>query len=197
MTTTATPSRWRSGGGAESRAEAEPGRSPEPEPEPELPDNPDEVRGTDAYALTRTRNLRRGLAVLDRERRKVEGVFDGLRVAPGRIDTIIVHPDDRRTNIQLRLDFELAFSSTHDFPTQPDFRKGGLSARDVDVAAPARLLRQIDGVRRGSAARDVDYLVISRDIIDGRVDVSAYMRIRTPRPRAFLKEPGEELRAIG
>ena len=52
------------------------------------------------------------------------GVFDG-RVAPGRIDTIIVHPDDRRTNIQLRLDFELAFSSTHDFrPSRTSARAG-------------------------------------------------------------------------
>jgi len=163
----------------------------------DLPENPDDVRGTDAFALTRTRNFRRGLAVLDKERRKVEGAFESLRVAPGRIDTIIVHPDDRMTNIQVRPDFTISFESTHDFPTRPDFRRNGLSGREVDVTAPARLLRQINRVRRGSAERDVDYVVIMRDIIDGTVDVSGYMRVRTTRPRAFLKERGAPLRAIG
>ncbi len=126
-------------------------RRPPAEPEPvELPDNPDEVRGSDPYALTRTRNLRRALAVLDRERRQVEGAFESMRVAPGRIDTVIVHPDDRRTNIQVRADFEISFQSTHDFPTAADFRKGGLTGRDIDPAAPARLLRQIDGSGAGA-----------------------------------------------
>jgi hypothetical protein len=157
---------------------------------PEVPDDPDAVRGTDPYALTRPANLRRALAVLDRRRARVRGVFDGLRVAPGRIDTVIVHPDDRRTNIQVRADFEVAFESTHDFPTQADFRKGGLTARDVDLRATARLLRGIDRQRRGSAARDVDYIVFGKDIIDFSVGVTAYMRIRTPRPRYFRLEGG-------
>jgi hypothetical protein len=165
-------------------------------PEPELPDNPDEVRGTDAFALTRTPNLQAALGVLERRRRQVEGVFESLRVAPGRIDTVIVHPDDRRTNIQVRPDMEIAFDSTHDFPTPADFRKRGLRASMLSGVDTTALLRSIDKVRRGSAERDVDYLVLGRDIIDGRIDQSAYMRIRTPRPRAFLKEPGEKLRAI-
>ncbi len=181
------------GGGHETGGGADPQPEPEPEPEPEpvtVPDDPDAVRGTDPYALTRPANLRRALAVLDRRRRAVKGAFDALRVAPGRIDTVIVHPDDRRTNIQVRADHEIAFETTHDFPTQAGFRKGGLTARDVDVRAPARLLRGIDGRRRGSAARDVDYVVIGRDIIDFDVDVAAYMRIRTPRPRHFRLEGG-------
>jgi hypothetical protein len=157
---------------------------------PEVPDDPDAVRGSDSYALTRPANLRRALAVLERRRARVRGVFDGLRIAPGRVDTVIVHPDDRRTNIQVRADFEVAFESTHDFPTQADFRKGGLTARDVDVRAPARLLRGIDRQRRGSAARDVDYVVVGKDIIDFAVHVTAYMRIRTARPRYFRLEGG-------
>jgi hypothetical protein len=164
--------------------------------EAELPDNPDDVRGSDPYALTRPDNLRRALAVLDRRRQRVEGVFDGLRVAPGRIDTVIIHPDDRRTNIQIRPDFEIAFESTHDFPTQADFREGGLSAHEVDVTAPARLLRGIDDHRSGSAAHDVDYVVIGKSIIDGQVEVSAYMRIRTARPRYFRLE-GRRAEAFG
>jgi hypothetical protein len=162
-----------------------------------LPDNPDDVHGDDAFSLTRPANLRRALAVLERKRQKVEGVYDGLRVAPGRIDTIIIHPDDRMTNIQVRPDFEVSFETTHDFPTQADFRKDGITARDVDVAAPAKLLRAIDKLRHGSAAHDIDYFVIDRDIIDGGMNLGAYMRIRTPRPRMFTKEPGEAPRAIG
>jgi hypothetical protein len=157
---------------------------------PDIPDDPDAVRGTDSYALTRPPNLRRALAVLDRRRARVRGVFDGLRIAPGRIDTVILHPDDRRTNIQVRPDFNVSFENTHDFPTQTDFRRTGLTAREVNVHAPARLLRGIDRQRRGSAARDVDYIVVGKDIIDLTVDVNAYMRIRTPRPRYFRLEGG-------
>ena len=91
-----------------------------------------------------------------------EGVFDGLRIAPGRIDTVIIHPDDRRTNIQIRPDMEISFESTHDFPTQQGFRRGGLSAREVPVTAVGRLLRAIDRERSGSATRDVDYVVVGR-----------------------------------
>jgi hypothetical protein len=77
----------------------------------------------DALALTRTPNFGAAMGMLERRRRQVEGVFESLRVAPGRVDTVIVHPDDRRTNIQVRPDMEIAFDSTHDFPTSADFRK--------------------------------------------------------------------------
>lgn len=101
------------------------------------------------------------------------------------------------TNVQVRPDLKVSFKTTHDFPTQAGFRQNGLTARMVDPTVPARLLRAIDRVREGSAAHDIDYLVISRDIVDHRVDAGAHMRIRTPRPRAFTKEPGQPLRAIG
>ena len=169
---------------------------PEPPAKPELPDNPDDVRGTAPYALTRAPNLRRALRVLDARRRKVEGVFDGLRIAPGRIDTTIIHPDDRRTNLQIRADREISFESTTDFPTQAGFRKGGLTARDVPVHKVGRLLREIDTQRNGSAARDVDYVVVGKDIIDFDVELIAYMRIRTPRPRYWRMEAGRAV-AIG
>lgn len=157
----------------------------------ELPDNPDDVRGTAPYALTRAPNLRRALRVLDDRRRQVEGVFDGLRIAPGRIDTTITHPDDRRTTLQVQADRKISMETTYDFPTQPGFRKGGLTARDVPVQAVSRLLRAIDRQRRGSAARDIDYVVVGKDIIDFNVEVLAYMRIRTPRPRYWRMEGGK------
>jgi hypothetical protein len=156
-----------------------------------LPDNPDDVRGTAAYALTHAANLRRALRVLDARRRSVEGAFDSLRIAPGRIDTTITHPDDRRTTLQVRADRKISVETTYDFPTQPGFRKGGLTARDVPVQAVGRLLRAIDRQRNGSAARDVDYVVVGKDIIDFDVEVLAYMRIRTPRPRYWRMEGGK------
>jgi hypothetical protein len=186
-----------SGGDDEPAPEKEATAEPAPVDATDLPDNPDAVRGTDPGALTRTDNFQEAMRVLDRRRQQVEGEFESIRVAPGRIDTVIVHPDDRRTNIQIRPDMEIAFDSTHDFPTPADFRDGGLRAVALSEVDTSALLRSIDSVRRGSAGHDVDYIVVSRDIIDGRIDQSAYMRIRTPRPRAFLKEPGEELRAIG
>jgi hypothetical protein len=165
--------------------------SPPNEEELELPENPDEVRGTDSFALTKAANLRRALLVLDSRRQEVEGVFDGLRIAPGRIDTVIIHPHDRRTNLQIRPDLAVSFESTHDFPTQSGFRKRGLTARDVPVAKVGRLLHAIDKQRHGSAARDVDYVVVGKDIIDFDVVVTAYMRIRTPRPRYWRMEGGK------
>ncbi len=164
--------------------------APPKEDRPELPSNPDDVRGTAPYALTRAPNLRRALRVLDARRRKVEGVFDLVRIAPGRIDTTIIHPDDRMTTLQVNAGRQITFENLIDFPTQPGFRKGGLTARDVPVQKVGRLLRAIDRERNGSAARDVDYVVIDRDIIDLGVDVNAYMRIRTPRPRYWRMEGG-------
>ena len=191
------------GGGdddAEQVADAGPGdpadssdteRTPADEGEIELPENPDDVHGTDSFALTKAANLRRALLVLDSRRREVEGVFDGLRIAPGRIDTVIVHPGDRRTNLQITPDLAIPFESTHDFPTQSGFRKRGLTARDVPVAKVERLIRAIDKQRDGSAARDVDYVVVGKDIIDFDVEVMAYMRIRTARPRYWRMEGGK------
>ena len=121
---------------------------PPREEKPELPASPDVIRGTDSYALTRPANLRRALRVLDARRRQVEGVFDGLRIAPGRIDTVIVRPDDRRNNLQVAADYEISFESTIDFPTQTGFRKGGIDAREVPVRAVGPVARDRPTARR-------------------------------------------------
>jgi hypothetical protein len=155
------------------------------------------VKANQEISLHRPANLRRALRVLERERRRAEGVFDGLRVAPGRIDTTIDTPD-KKIHIQVRPDFEVSFRSESDFPNanDPRFRKRGLGSGAVDLTLPARLLRRIDRTRSGSAARDIDYFVIRRDIIDFKVNYGAYLR-SGPRPRIFLLEPGEPFRAIG
>ena len=175
----------------------DPAEPEEPEPaRPTPPSSPDDVKGSEERALTRPANFRRALAVLERRRRSVEGVFDGLRVAPGRIDTV-VETRRRRMNLQVRTDFNIGFSTDFQFPNRPDFRRYGLTAKEVDVRAPAQILERIDGVRQGaSAARDIDYVVIRRDIIDLEVNVSAYLR-SGPAPRSFSQEPGEPFRVIG
>jgi hypothetical protein len=180
----------------ESRSE-QPAEPEKPKPaKPTPPSSPDEVKGNEERALTRPANFRRALAVLERRRRSVEGVFDGLRVAPGRIDTT-VETKSRRMHLQVRTDFKIGFSTDSEFPNRPDYRRYGLTGRDVDVRAPAQILERIDGVRKGgSAARDIDYVVIRRDIIDFKVNVSAYLR-SGPAPRAFSQEPGEPFRVIG
>ena len=177
--------------------ESRPKPRPKARPKPALPENPDEVKGSQEISLHRPANLRRALRVLERERRRAEGVFDGLRVAPGRIDTTINTPT-RKINLQVRPDFRIAFRSAHDFPNanNPRFRRQGLGAGAVDVTLPARMLRRVDRQRSGSAARDLDYFVIRRDIIDFGVNYGAYLRFG-PQPRIFLQEPDEPFRAIG
>src|SRR5439155_25225450 len=112
--------------------------------------NPDLVRGNEEIALVRPRNLARALAVLERLRARAEGVFDGLRIAPGRIDTQ-VRNSHQIIDLQLRPDFSVPFDEKTDFPGNPAVIANGLRARDVDPRAPARILREIDRRRRGSS----------------------------------------------
>jgi hypothetical protein len=169
---------------------------PKPKPASPLPSNPDSIVGTQDISLTRPGNLRRALRVLERERVRAEGVFDGLRVAPGRIDTTVKTPDASIT-LQVRPDLKISFRHESPFPNANDarFRAKGIGAGAVDTALPARILRRIDRSRGGSAARDIDYFVIRRDIIDGHVQYGAYMRTG-PRPRIYLLEGRTSLRPI-
>jgi hypothetical protein len=173
--------------------------SPTPAPKPTLPSDPEAVLGNDELALQRPRNLRRALGVLERQRQRFEGVFDDLRIAPGRIDTTIERAD-RRKNVQIRGDLSIPFSNEYDFPTGEDILRNGLRARDVDVQMPRRILNAIDLVRPGSsAARDLDYMVVRKDIIDHEVGWAAYLQ-SGPRPRQFSVAGGKRritLRAIG
>jgi hypothetical protein len=65
---------------------------------------------------------------------------------------------------------------------------------------PRRILNAIDLLRPGkSAAHDLDYMVVSKSIIDGDVRWSAYLQ-SGPRPRQFSVEGGPRrirLRVIG
>jgi hypothetical protein len=168
---------------------------PVSKPKP-LPENPDDLAGTDPRSLTRAANLKRALAVLEGERQRSEGVFDGLRVAPGRIDTTI-DSAERKLSIQIRPDFKIAFRADSKFPNanNPRWRRNGLGARAVDATVPQRMLRRIDRARGGSAAGDIDYFVIRRDVIDHHVGYGAYFK-RGPRPRIVTLEPNGTLRSV-
>jgi hypothetical protein len=146
--------------------------------------DPDLVRGDEETALTRPRNLAKALAVLERRRVRAEGVFDGLRIAPGRIDTQ-VRTSRQIINIQLRADFSVPFSNAVDFPSSEQVLANGLRARDVDPRAPARILRSIDRRRVGeTAAADLDYMVVRRGLIDHVIGWAVFLK-RGPKPRAW------------
>ena len=158
---------------------------------PAQTENPDSVSGSEPRSLHRPANLRRALARLERERQSLEGRYSYLRIAPGRIDAQIAGPD-QSMNIQIRSDLSIPFVNTT--PTSTPSRDG-LVGRDVDVEVPARLLERIDDRRSGSATRDLDYLVVSKSSIDGKVAWSAFLD-SGPRPRSFQLEDGR-LRPIG
>ncbi len=169
---------------------------PVPAQEP-LPEDPDDLPGTDDRALTRPGNLRRALRVLERERVRREGIFDDLRVAPGRIDTTI-ESARRSLTLQIRPDMKIPFRVDHEFPNDndADWRKDGLGAGVVDPRVPAAMLRRIDKFRSGSAARDIDYFVIRRDIIDHTLGYVAYFNTGA-RPRIVRLEDDGSLTRVG
>ena len=159
--------------------------------------DPDVVRGSEEIALNRPANLRRALKVLERRRQDAEGVFEDLRIAPGRIDTQVRNSHEI-VNLQIRPDFSIPFSNRIDFPGDEDTLARGLRARDVDVQAPARLLRKIDKRRDSrTSAADLDYMVVQRGLIDHKVGWSVFLK-RGPKPRAWRAEGRElELTPIG
>jgi hypothetical protein len=159
--------------------------------------DPDVVRGSEEIALNRPRNLERALGVLERRRVKAEGIFEDLRIAPGRIDTQVRNGHEI-INLQIRTDFSIPFSNRIDFPGNDDVIARGLRARDVDVQAPALLLRKIDRRRDGAtAASDLDYMVVQRGLIDHKIGWSVFLK-RGPKPRAWRGEGrGLELTPIG
>ena len=162
-----------------------------PQPPPTNTADPDSVTGTDPKALQRPQNLRRALARLEKERQDMEGRYSNFRLAPGRIDAQIMGPE-QMMNIQIRPDLSIPF--VNNTPTSsPD--RDGLTGRDIDVQGPERLLGRIDRRRSSNAARDLDYMVVSKSTIDGDITWSAFLKTG-PRPRSFLLEGGN-LRPIG
>jgi len=149
--------------------------------------NPDVVRGSEEIALNRPANLSRALAALEQHRVRAEGVFEDLRIAPGRIDTQVRNLHEI-IDLQIRPDFSIPFNHRHDFPGDEDVIARGLRARDVNVQAPARILRKIDRRRDStSSASDLDYMVVDKGLIDHKIGWSVFLK-RGPRPRAWRAE---------
>lgn len=176
----------------------EPDKSDERRKEASKPgSDPDVVRGSEEIALNRPANLRRAVAVLDKHRVKAEGVFEDLRIAPGRIDTQV---RNRREiiDLQVRTDFSVPFNHRIDFPGDADVIARGLRGRDVDAHVPARLLRKIDERRdTTTSASDLDYMVVGKGLIDHEIAWSVFFK-RGPRPRAWRADgPNLALTPIG
>jgi hypothetical protein len=149
--------------------------------------DPDVVRGSEEIALNRPANLKRALAVLEQRRVRAEGIFEDLRIAPGRIDTQVRNMH-QIINLQVRADFSIPFNNKTDFPGNEDVIARGLRARDVNVRAPARILRKIDRRRDSTtAAADLDYMVVDRGLIDHKIGWSIFLK-RGPRPRSWRAE---------
>ncbi len=159
--------------------------------------DPDVVRGSEEIALNRPANLRRALAALEKRRVRAEGIFEDLRIAPGRIDTQVRNMH-QIINLQIRPDFSIPFSDATDFPGDEDAIARGLRARDVNVRAPARILRRIDRRRDSTgAASDLDYMVVDKGLIDHKIGWTAFLK-RGPRPRSWhAEERGQDVTPIG
>jgi len=149
--------------------------------------DPDVVRGSEEISLTRPANLRRALDVLERRRLKAEGVFEDLRIAPGRIDTQ-VRTSHQIIDLQVRTDLSIPLDHATDFPGDEGAIARGIGARDVDVDAPTEILRKIDRRRDGTtAAADLDYMVVDRGLIDHKIEWAVFLK-RGPRPRSWRSE---------
>jgi hypothetical protein len=146
--------------------------------------DPDMVRGSEEIALNRPANLRRALAVLEKRRVQAGGVFEDLRIAPGRIDTQ-VRNKHQIINLQVRPDFSIPISNTTPFAGDQDTIARGLRASDVNERAPSLLLRKIDRRRdTTTSAADLDYMVVDKGLIDHEIGWTVFLE-RGPRPRAW------------
>ncbi|HEY1358034.1 MAG TPA: hypothetical protein VGF21_07000 [Thermoleophilaceae bacterium] len=146
--------------------------------------DPDMVRGSEEIALNRPANLRRALAVLEKRRVRAGGVFEDLRIAPGRIDTQ-VRNKHQIINLQVRPDFSIPISNTTPFAGDQDTIARGLRASDVNERAPSLLLRKIDRRRdTTTSAADLDYMVVDKGLIDHEIGWTVFLE-RGPRPRAW------------
>lgn len=110
-----------------------------------------EVGTTSALSLTREGNLRRAVAAVDRSLDD-GGFIDSFRVAPDRVNVIVVQPSGRRESIAVNVAFET---------TSTDAGTGegeGLQPDDIDPAAPERIIRAARE-KFDLQPKDFDYLV--------------------------------------
>lgn len=110
-----------------------------------------EIDATSRLSLTRARNLRRAIDAVDRELDE-GGFIDSFRVAPDRVNAIIVQPDGRREAIAVNVALDT---------TSSDAGTGegdGLQPRDIDPAAPQRIIRAARE-KFDLRAKHFDYLV--------------------------------------
>lgn len=93
-----------------------------------------EIDATSELSLTLEGNLRRALAAVDRDLDE-GGFIDSFRVAPDRVNAIVVQPSGKRETVAVNVAFE---TTTSDAGTGEG---EGLQPDDIDPAAPQRIIR--------------------------------------------------------
>lgn len=110
-----------------------------------------EVDATSELSLTREPNLRRAIAALDGDLRD-GGFIDSFRVAPDRVNAIVVQPSGKRETIAINVAFETTSSDAGTGEGE------GLQSNDIDPAAPQRIIRAARE-KFDLRAKNFDYMV--------------------------------------
>lgn len=93
-----------------------------------------EIDATSELSLTLEGNLRRAIAAVDRDLED-GGFIDSFRVAPDRVNVIVVQPSGKREAIAVNVAFETTSSDAGTGEGE------GLQPDDIDAAAPQRIIR--------------------------------------------------------
>lgn len=149
-----------------------------------------EVSATSALSLTREPNLRRAIAAVDRDLED-GGFIDSFRIAPDRINAIVVQPSGRRQTIAVNVAFETSASDAGTGEGE------GLQPDDIDPAAPQRIIR-VARRKLDLQPQHFDYMVISRAFGEGsRSTWSAFWKLPLKDNDVAAAADGTDVRPIG
>ncbi len=118
-----------------------------------------EISTNDTRSLVREANLTRALRTLAGEIDE-GGYIDSFRLAPTRINAIVVQPSGRRENLTINVAFEV---------TAVDSGTGegeGLMPSDIDPAAPERIIR-VANRKFELRPQNFDYMVANEGFSEG------------------------------
>jgi hypothetical protein len=148
-----------------------------------------EVGVTSAAAMTREENMVKALRAIEGELDE-GGYIDNLRVAPARINAIVVQPSGRRQTLAVNVAFEV---------TSADAGTGegeGLQPRDIDPAAPAKIIR-VAGRKFELRPQNFDYMVTSRSFSETRPGWTAFWKLPLKDNDVAAAADGTDVRMLG
>lgn len=118
-----------------------------------------EVDATSELSLTREPNLRRAIAAVDGDLEE-GGFIDSFRVAPDRVNVIVVQPSGKRETIAVNVAFETTASDAGTGEGE------GLQPDDIDPAAPQRIIR-VARRKLDLQPKEFDYMVANEPTREG------------------------------